>query len=184
MGWLRPLPLYPFLAQLYSVLLGFPRIGVIDARGVFMPLPEESSFSSCTSNTDTYFHKRLEHRTTETSVPLNFQYFPLRKGTVRRFAMASSLLNFLVWDGSANIAARHSSIQPIGSKVKSPAWSCLTSSFADIAMWKLVTSDCILRKSLFGMALAPETTAAREKNRLCGDRKATAIEAPKRQKGM
>src|SRR4029077_17356958 len=36
-------------------------LGVIDARAVFMPLPEESSFSSCTSNTDTYFHKRLEH---------------------------------------------------------------------------------------------------------------------------
>jgi hypothetical protein len=98
--------------------------------------------------------------------------------------MASSLLNFLVWDGSANIAARHSSIRPTGSKVKSPAWSCLTSSFANIAMWKRVTSDCILRKSLFGIALAPETTAARERNRLCGDRKATGIEAPKRKKGM
>jgi hypothetical protein len=106
----------------------------------------------------------------------NFQFFPCGK-KIWRIAMASSLLKFLVWDGSANIAARHSSIQPIGSKVKSPAWSCLTSSFADIALWKLVTSDCILRKSVFGIALAPEATAALEKGRLCGDRKATAIEA-------
>jgi hypothetical protein len=35
-------------------------------------------------NTDTYFHKRLDHCRTETWVPLNLQYFPLRKGTVRR----------------------------------------------------------------------------------------------------
>jgi hypothetical protein len=88
--------------------------------------------------------------------------------------MASSLLNFLVWDGSVNIAARRSSIRPIESKVKSRAWSCLTSSFANIAMWKRVTSDCIPRKSLFG--IAPETTAALEKGRLFGDeQKATGI---------
>ena len=30
----------------YPVLLGSPRIGVIDALAVFMPLPEEFSFSS------------------------------------------------------------------------------------------------------------------------------------------
>src|SRR4029450_6224396 len=99
----------------------------------------------------------------------NFQYIPLRNGTVRRIAMALSLLNFPVWDGSVNIAARRSSIRPIGFKVKSRAWSCLASSFANIAMWKRVTSDCIPRKSLFGIALAPETTAAREKNRLFGN---------------
>jgi hypothetical protein len=139
------------------------------------PFVRESSFSSCTCDTDTYFHKRLDHRITETWTPLTPNTSPCGK-KLRRFAMASSLLNFVVWDGSANIAARHSSIRPIGSKVKIPAWSCLTSSSANIAMWKLVTSDCILRKSLFGIALAPEATAAREKNRLCGDRKATAIE--------
>src|SRR4030095_10238324 len=83
--------------------------------------------------------------------------------------MALSLLDFLVWDGSVNIAARRSSIRPIGFKVKSRAWSCLTLSVANIAMWKRVTSDCIPRKSLFGIALAPETTAAREKNRLFGN---------------
>ena len=101
----------------------------------------------------------------------NFQCFPLRKKNVRRIAMASSLLNFFIWDGSANIAARHSSIRLIGSKVKSPAWSCLTSSFANIAMWKRESSDCIQRKSLFEVALAPENTAARKKNRLFDDRK-------------
>jgi hypothetical protein len=138
-----------------------------------MLLPEESSFSCCMCDTDTYFHKRLDRRANRDMGSLNFQYFPLRKGTVRQIALASSLLNFLAWDGSANIAARHSSIRPIGSKVKSPAWSCLTSSFANIAMWKRVISDCILRKSFFGTALVPETTAAQEKNRLCGDRKAT-----------
>jgi len=68
------------------------------------------------SNADTYLHKRLDHCTTETRVPLNLQYFPLQTGTVQRLAMASRLLNFQVWDGSANIAARHSSIRPIGAK--------------------------------------------------------------------
>jgi hypothetical protein len=170
--WAGP---FPFIHSLHSSTLCRSVSPVSEA--VFMPLPEESSFSSCTSNTDTYFHK-LRHGF------LQLPILPLRNGTVRRIAMASSLLNFLVWDGSANIAARHSSIRPIGSKVKSPAWSCLTSSFANIAMWKRVTSDCILRKSLFGIALASETRAAREKNRLCGDRKATGIEAPNRQKDM
>jgi hypothetical protein len=47
-------------------------------------------------NTDTYFHKRLDHCTTKTWVRLNLQYFRLWKGTVRRIAMASSLLNFVV----------------------------------------------------------------------------------------
>ena len=121
------------------------------------------------SNIHTYLHRRLDHCATETRVPLNLQYFPLRNGTVRRIAMASSLLNFLVWDGSANIAARHSSIRPIGSQVKSRAWSCLTSSFVNIATWKRVTSDCIPRKSVFGLALAPEAKAAREKDRLLAD---------------
>src|SRR4029453_11278011 len=97
--------------------------------------------------------------------------FPFVQKNVRRIAMASSLLNCFIWDGSANIAARHSSIRPIGSKVKSPAWSCLTSSFANIAMWKRVSSDCIQRKSLFEVALAPENTAARKKNRLFDDRR-------------
>ena len=174
MSWFtlgRALLLYPSLHS-STLCCSFPRIGVIHALAVFMLLPEEFSFSSCTCDTDTHFHKRLDHRTNRDMGSFNFQYFPLRKGTVQRIALASSLLNFLAWDGSANIAARHSSIRPIGSKVKSPAWSCLTSSFANIAIWKRVISDCILRKSLFGIALAPETTAAREKNRLCGDRKA------------
>ena len=126
--------------QLYSVLLGFP---VSDSlmHGRFYAPSSGTSSNRCMPNTDTYSHKRP---------PLNLQYFPLRKGTVRRIAMALSLLNFVIWDGSASIAACHSSIRPIGSKVKSPAWSCLTSSFANIAMWKRVTSDCIPRKSVFG----------------------------------
>ena len=61
------------------MLLGFPRIGVIDALAVFMPLREESSFSSCTCDTDTYFHKRLDHRITETWVPLTSNTSPCGK---------------------------------------------------------------------------------------------------------
>ena len=35
-------------------------------------------------NTDTYFHKRLGPLHNRDRVPLNLQYFPSRKGTVRR----------------------------------------------------------------------------------------------------
>ena len=62
----------------------FPRIGLVDARPFSCPLLEEFSSSRCMSNTDTYFHKRLDHCTTETWVPLNLQYFPSQKGTIRR----------------------------------------------------------------------------------------------------
>src|SRR4029453_12565586 len=109
---------------------------------------------------------------------------PFVQKNVRRIAMASSLLNFFIWGGSAKIAARHSAIRPIGSKVKSPAWSCLTSSFANIAMWKRVSSDCIQRKSLFEVALAPENTAARKKTGFSMTEGETGIEALKRKKDM
>src|SRR5215831_17239502 len=38
-------------------------------------------------------------------------------------------------------------------------------------MWKRESSDCIHRKSLSEVALAPENTATRKKNRLFDDRK-------------
>ena len=115
------------------------------------------------------FTNVLDHCTTETWVPLNFQYFPLRKGTVRRSRMASSLLNFLVWVGSANIAARHLSIRRIGSKVKSPASSCWTSSFVTVVTCKRGNSDCVPRKSVFGIDLPQKPQQPKKKSRHCGD---------------
>src|SRR6266481_266724 len=129
-----------------------------------MPPPEESSFSSCTSNTDTYFHKRLDHCRTETSVPLKLTILPPAERNRSAIGMASSLLIFLVWFGSANIAARHSSIRRIGSKAKSPASSSWTSSFVTAVTCKRGNSDCVPRKSVFGI-----DPPHQEKNRHCGN---------------
>ena len=131
-----------------------------------MPPPEECSFSRCMSNTDTYFHKRLDHCTTETWVPLNLQYFPLRKGAVRRHRPCWI---FFVWFGSANIAARHSSIRRIGSKAKSPAWYSWTSSFVTVVTCKRGNSDCLPRKSVFGIDLPQKPQQPKKKSRHCGD---------------
>jgi hypothetical protein len=82
--------------------------------------------------------------------------------------MASSLLDFLVWFGSANIAARHSSIRRIGSKAKSPASSSWTSSFVTVVTCKRENSDCGPRKSVFGIDL-PQKLQPKKKSRHCGD---------------
>jgi hypothetical protein len=137
------------------------------------------------SNADTYLHKRLDHCTTETRVPLNLQYFPLQTGTVQRLAMASRLLNFQVWDESANIAARHSSIRPIGSKAKTPALSSWTSSFVTVVTCKRENSDCLPRKSVFGMDLPQKPQQPKKRGRHCGDgQQSEGVEASKRKKGM
>src|SRR6478672_7392454 len=44
-----------------------------------MPPPWEFSSSRCMSNTDTYFHRRLDHLHNRDRVPLNLQYFPRGK---------------------------------------------------------------------------------------------------------
>jgi hypothetical protein len=76
---------------------------------------------------------------------------PLAERNCSAIGMASCLLNFLVWFGSANIAARHSSIHHIGSKAKSPAWYFWTSSFVTVVTCKHGNSDCVPRKSVFGI---------------------------------
>ena len=95
--------------------------------------------------------------------------------------MASSLLNFLVWFGSANIAARHSSIRPIGSKAKSPASSSWTSSFVTVVTCKRGNSDCIPRKSVVAIDLPPKPLQPKKKDRHCGDEQqsdeSTGVEA-------
>jgi hypothetical protein len=60
----RPLPLInPALFRVAR----FPRIGLVDARPFFScPLLKNFPPVRCMFNTDTYFHKRLDHRTTET----------------------------------------------------------------------------------------------------------------------
>ena len=60
----RPLPLIN--PALFRVARFF-RIGLVDARPVFScPLLKNFPPVRCMFNTDTYFHKRLDHRTTET----------------------------------------------------------------------------------------------------------------------
>ncbi|SRR5206468_10174861 len=134
-----------------------------------MPPSLEFSSSRCMSNTDTYLHKRLDHCTTEARVPLNLQYFPLQKGSIQRLTMASRLLNSQVWDGAANIAARHSSIRPIGSKAKTPVSSSLTSSFVTVVTCKRENSDCVPRKSVFGLDLPQKPQQPKKKGRHCGN---------------
>ena len=165
------------------MLLGFPRIGVVNARRFScLLLKNFPPVAVCPIRTPFSKTRLSPHRGNPEILGFSKLNNIFAKETVRRFTMASPLLNFQVWDGSANIAARHSAIRPIGSKVKSPAWSCLTSSFANIAIWKRVTSDCIPRKSVFRIALAPEITATQEKSRLCVDEQKSdgnrSVEAP------
>jgi hypothetical protein len=94
---------------------------------------------------------------------------PCERETFSESGMASSLLNFLVWDGSANIAARHSSIRPIGSKAKSPVSSSWTSSFATVVTCKPGNWDCVPRKSVFGINLPEKPQQPKKRGRRCGD---------------
>src|SRR5262249_29969068 len=90
--------------------------------------------------------------------------------------MASCLLNFLVWFGFANIATLHSSLLHIGSKAKSSVWYSWTSSFVTVVTCKLGNSDCIPRKSLFGIDLPKKAQQSKKKSRHCGDdSKATGV---------
>src|SRR5262245_27068873 len=83
--------------------------------------------------------------------------------------MASCLLNFLVWFGFANIATLHSSLPHIGSKAKSSVWYSSTSSFVTVVTCKLGNSDCIPRKSVFGINLPQKPQQSKKKSRHCGD---------------
>src|SRR5215470_15609996 len=56
----RLFPLYPFPAC--STCVARFTLGVIHVLALFHVSPKESSFSFCTSDTDTYFHKGLDHR--------------------------------------------------------------------------------------------------------------------------
>jgi hypothetical protein len=60
--------------------------------------------------------------------------------------VAYPLLNLQLWDGSANIAARHLPIHRIGLEAKSPASPCLISSFALVATCKPKNSDCAQKR--------------------------------------
>ena len=88
----------------------------------------------------------IEGGTRPFSQPTIFNFAEKRHPLIE---MASLLLNLQVWDGFANIAMRHSSSPPTVSKAKSPAWSCLTSSFAAAAICKRGNSDCAPKKSSF-----------------------------------
>jgi hypothetical protein len=94
---------------------------------------------------------------------------PLPERNCWAIGMASCLLNFLVWFGSANIAARHSSIRHIGSKAKSPAWYSWISSFVTVVTCKRGNSDCVPRKSVFGIDLPQKPQQPTKKSRHCGD---------------
>src|SRR5262245_42873534 len=83
--------------------------------------------------------------------------------------MAFCLLNFLVWFGFANIATLHSSLLHIGSKAKSSLWYSWTSSFVTVVTCKLGNSDCIPRKSVFGIDLPQKPQQSKKKSRHCGD---------------
>jgi hypothetical protein len=83
--------------------------------------------------------------------------------------MASSLLNFLVWFGSVNIAALHLPIHGIGLGAKSPASSCWTSSFVTVVTCKRGNSDCGPRKSAVGIGLPQKPQQSKEKGRHCDD---------------
>src|SRR5262245_18413287 len=85
--------------------------------------------------------------------------------------MASCLLNFLVWFGFANIATLHSSLPHIGSKAKSSVWYSWTSSCLTVVTSKLGNSDCIPRKSVFGINLPQKPQQSKKKRRHCGDEK-------------
>src|SRR5262245_8732140 len=77
--------------------------------------------------------------------------------------MASCLLNFLAWFGSANIARRHSPIRHIGSKAKSSVSYSWTSSFVTAVTCKRRNSDCVPRKSVFGIDLPQKPQQPKKK---------------------
>jgi hypothetical protein len=94
---------------------------------------------------------------------------PLAERNRSAIGMASSLLDFLVWFGSANIASRLSSIRRIGSKAKSPASFSWTSSFVTVVTCKRGNSDCVPRKSVFDIDLPQKPQQPRKKGRHFGD---------------
>ena len=135
------------------MLLGLPRIGVIDALAVFMPLPEGIflQFPVRPIRTPIFTNVLIIAQPRQGSFKLTI--LPLAERNCPAIGMASCLLNFLVWFGFANIATLHSSIRHIGSKAKSSVWYFWTSSFVMVVTCKRGNSDCIPRKSVFGIDL-------------------------------
>jgi len=125
-----------------------------DFPSVAVCLITDNGFSNTPSST-----LQARHRVFK-STPLSLG----RTGNLPPAGMAYTLLHPEVWDGSANIAARHLPIHRTGLEARSPASSCLISSFVIVAMCKPRNSDCA-QKSL---RVQPLQSARRNTNESYG----------------